>query len=117
MAHMRKAWRAVNWVLRSETTLGLLLLVIALAGAGVVVNWMSSAEHACTARDTAGICDDSLKEVVYPISVFGTLIFCAVSLIGIKWSAPTWMRRWTLIGLVGELACLAAGAALAAGGS
>jgi ABC-type transport system involved in cytochrome c biogenesis permease subunit len=54
---------------------------------------------------------------VYPIAVFGTLIFCAVSLIGIKWSAPTWMRRWTLIGLVGELACLAAGAALAAAGS
>ena len=103
--------------MRSETTQGLLLLVIALAGAGVVVNWMSSAEHACTARDTAGICDATLKEVVYPISVFGTLIFCAVSIIGIKWSAPTWMRRWTLIGLAGELVCLAAGAALAAGGS
>jgi ABC-type transport system involved in cytochrome c biogenesis permease subunit len=114
MAHMRKAWR---WVLRSETTLGLLLLVVALAGAGIVVNWMSSAEHGCTARDTAAICDDSLKEVLVPISVFGTLIFCAVSIIGIKWSAQTWMRRWTLIGLVGELACLAAGAALAATGS
>ncbi|HZE31443.1 MAG TPA: hypothetical protein VE198_08410 [Actinoallomurus sp.] len=101
-------------MLRSETTLGLLLLVIALAGAGVVVNWMSSAEHGCTVRDTAGICSDALKEVVFPISVFGTLIFCAVSIIGIKWSAPTWMRRWTLIGLAGELACLAAGAALAA---
>jgi ABC-type transport system involved in cytochrome c biogenesis permease subunit len=110
---MRKAWRAVNWVLRSETTLGLLLLVIALAGAGVVVNWMSSAEHACTARDTAGICDDALKEVVFPIAVFGTLIFCAVSLIGIKWASAVWMRRWALIGLAGELVCLAAGAALA----
>jgi ABC-type transport system involved in cytochrome c biogenesis permease subunit len=113
MAHMRKAW---GWVLRSETTLGLLLLVIALAGAGVVVNWMSSAEHGCTARDTAGICNDALKDVVFPISVFGTLIFCAVSIIGITWSAPAWMRRWTLIGLAGELACLAAGATLAAGG-
>jgi ABC-type transport system involved in cytochrome c biogenesis permease subunit len=107
---MRKAW---GWVLRSETTLGLLLLVVALAGAGVVVNWMSSAGHGCTARDTAGICDEGLKGVVFPISVFGTLIFCAVSLIGVKWSAPAWMRRWALIGLAGELLCLAAGAALA----
>ena len=114
---MRKTWRAVNRVLRSETILGLLLLVIALAGAGVVVNGMSSAEHGCTARDTAGICDDALREVVFPISVFGTLIFCAVSIIGITWSAPAWMRRWTLIGLAGELVCLAAGLALASTGS
>ena len=113
MADMRKAWRAANWVLRSETTLGLLLLVVALAGAGIVVNGMSSAEHACTARDTAGICDDSLKEIVYPISVFGTLIFCAVSLLGVKWASAVWMRRWALIGLAGELVCLAAGLALA----
>jgi len=111
MAHMRKVWR---WVIRSETTLGLFLLVIALAGAGIVVNWMGSAEHGCTPRDTAAICDDTLKDVIASISVFGTLIFCAVSLIGVKWSSPTWMRRWTLIGLLGELTCLAAGAALAA---
>ena len=111
MAHMRKVWR---WVLRSETTLGLFLLVIALAGAGIVINWMSSAEHGCTPRDTAAICDDALKNFVVPVSVFGTLIFCIVSVIGVKWSSATWMRRWTVIGLLGELACLAAGAALAA---
>jgi ABC-type transport system involved in cytochrome c biogenesis permease subunit len=111
MTDMRKVWR---WVAQSETTLGLLLLVIALAGAGIVVNWMSSAAHGCTPRDTAAVCDDALKDVIVPISVFGTLIFCAVSLIGVKWSSGTWMRRWTLIGLLGELACLAAGAALAA---
>jgi ABC-type transport system involved in cytochrome c biogenesis permease subunit len=111
MASMRKIWQ---WTWRSETTLGLFLLVIALAGAGVVVNWMSSAEHGCTALDTAAICDDTLKEFVVPISVFGTLIFCAVSILGIKWSSLAWMRRWALIGLAGELVCLAAGAALAA---
>jgi ABC-type transport system involved in cytochrome c biogenesis permease subunit len=111
MASMRKVWR---WGWRSETALGLFLLVIALAGAGVVVNWMSSAEHGCTARDTAAICDDALKEFVVPVSVFGTLIFCAVSILGITWSSPAWTRRWTLIGLAGEVVCLAAGAALAA---
>jgi ABC-type transport system involved in cytochrome c biogenesis permease subunit len=114
---MGKAWRAVNWLSRSETTLGFLLLVIALAGAETVVTWMSSAAHGCTARDTAAICDDTLKDIVFPVSVFGTLAFCGVSLIGIKWSALTWMRRWALIGLAGELACLVAGAALAATGS
>jgi ABC-type transport system involved in cytochrome c biogenesis permease subunit len=113
ITRMRKVWR---WVGRSETTLGLVLLVVALAGAGVVVNWMSAADDGCTARATAAICDDSLKDVVVPVSVFGTIIFCAVSVIGVKWSSLVWMRRWTLIGLLGELACLAAGAALAATG-
>lgn len=108
---MRNVWR---WIWRSETTLGLVLLVVALAGAGAVVNWMSAADDGCTTRATAAICDDSLKDLVVPVSVFGTLIFCAVALIGVKWSSVTWMRRWTLIGLLGELACLAAGAALAA---
>ena len=98
----------------SETTLGLLLLVVALTGAGVVVNWMSPAGHACAVRDTAEICHDTLKERVFPISIFGTLIFCGVSLMGVKWSSAVWMRRWALIGLTGELVCLAAGAALAA---
>jgi ABC-type transport system involved in cytochrome c biogenesis permease subunit len=111
MPDMRKFWR---WVSGSETTLGLVLLVVALAGAGAVVNWMSSAEHGCAPKDTAAICDDSLKNLVVPVSVFGTLIFCAVSVIGVKWSGTAWMRRWTLIGLAGELVCLAAGAALAA---
>lgn len=111
---MRKVWRSASrWVVQSETTLGLVLLVIALAGAGIVVNWLGLAEHGCTPRDTAAICDDALKSFVFPVSVFGTLIFCAVSVIGVKWSSATWMRRWTLIGLLGELACLATGAALA----
>ena len=74
---------------------------------------MSSADDGCGTQGTAAICNDSLKDFVVPISVFGTLIFCAVSVIGVKWSSAAWMRRWTLIGLVGELACLAAGAALA----
>jgi hypothetical protein len=107
---MGKIWR---WLWRSETTLGLVLLVVALAGAGVVINWMSAAADRCTAGATAAICDDSLKDLVVPVSVFGTLIFCAVSVIGLKWSSHAWMRRWTLIGLLGEIACLAAGAALA----
>lgn len=114
MADMGKAWR---WVMRSETTLGLFLLVVALAGAGLVINWMSSAEHGCAPHDTAAICDDGVKDVIVPISVFGTLAFCAVSVIGVKWSSLAWMRRWTLIGLAGELVCLAAGAVLAATGS
>jgi hypothetical protein len=108
---MRKVWR---WIWRSETTLGLVLLVVALAGAGVVVDWMSAADDGCSAGATAAICDGSVKDLIVPVSVFGTLIFCAVSLIGVKWSSPIWMRRWTVIGLLGELACLAAGAALAA---
>jgi ABC-type transport system involved in cytochrome c biogenesis permease subunit len=99
--------------MRSETTLGLFLLIVALAGAGVVINWMSSAEHGCTPRDTAAICDGALKDVIVPICVFGTLAFCAVSVIGVKWSSYAWMRRWALIGLAGELVCLATGAALA----
>ncbi len=108
---MQKVWR---WVSRSETTLGLVLLVIALAGAGVVVNWMTSAVRGCTPRDQAAICDEALKHLVLQVSVFGTLAFCAVSIVGITWAAERWMRRWTLIGIAGELACLAAGAALAA---
>ena len=111
---MRKIWR---WVWRSETTLGLVLLVVALAGAGVVINWMSAADDGCTAGATAAICDESLKDLVVPVSVFGTLAFCAVSVIGVKWSSLAWMRRWTLIGLAGELVCLATGAVLAATGS
>lgn len=111
MARMGKVWR---WVLRSETTLGLVLLVVALAGAGVVINWMSSADDGCGTHGTAAICDNSLTDFVVPISVFGTLIFCAVSILGVKWSSAVWMRRWTLIGLIGELVCLGAGAALAA---
>jgi hypothetical protein len=110
---MRKVWQFCRRLSRSETILGLLLLVVALAGAGLVIDWMSSAEHGCTARDTATICDDVLKDVIAAISVFGTLIFCAVSVIGVKWSSLAWMRRWTLIGLAGELVCLAVGAALA----
>lgn len=110
MATMRKLWR---WTSREETTLGLVLLVVALAGVGIVVTWMSSAEHGCAPTDTAAICDDSLKNLVAPVSVFGTLICCAVSVIGVAWSGTAWTRRWTLIGLAGELACLAAGAALA----
>jgi ABC-type transport system involved in cytochrome c biogenesis permease subunit len=107
---MRKVWR---WVWRSETTLGLVLLVVALAGAGIVINWMSAAGDRCTAGADAAICDESVKDLVAPVSVFGTLAFCAVSVLGVKWSSQAWMRRWTLIGLLGELACLAAGAALA----
>jgi hypothetical protein len=107
---MRKVWR---WVWGSETTLGLVLLVVALAGAGVVINWMSAADDGCTAGATAAVCDDTLKGFVVPVSVFGTLAFCAVAVIGVKWSSSAWMRRWALIGLLGELACLAAGAALA----
>lgn len=107
---MGKIWR---WLWRSETTLGLVLLVVALAGAGVVINWMSAADDRCTAGAAAAICDDALKDLVVPVSVFGTLVFCAVSVIGVKWSSQAWMRRWTLIGLLGELACLAVGAALA----
>jgi hypothetical protein len=99
---------------RSETALGLVLLVVALAGAGAVVNWMDSAERGCTPATHAAICDDGLKSLVLPVSVFGTLICCAVALLGITWSAPAWTRRWAIIGLAGELACLAAGAALAA---
>jgi ABC-type transport system involved in cytochrome c biogenesis permease subunit len=110
MAHMRKVWR---WVLRSETTLGLVLLIVALAGAGLIINLMSSAEDRCGGHSTAAICDDSIKDLVVPVSVFGTLIFCAVAIIGVKWSSLAWMRRWALIGLAGELACLAAGAVLA----
>ncbi|MDN3358339.1 hypothetical protein [Actinomadura sp. DC4] len=108
---MRKVWR---WVVRSETTLGLILLMFALAGAGVVIHWMSSAEQGCAPGDPAAICDDALKDVIVPITVFGTLLFCAVSVLGVKWSSATWMRRWALIGLAGELACLGVGAALAA---
>jgi len=110
---MLKVWR---WVLRSETTLGMFLLVVALAGEGVVINWMSSADNGCRTQDTTGICDGSLTDLVMPVTVFGTLLFCAVSVIGIKWSSAPWMRRWTVIGLAGELVCLAAGAALAATG-
>ena len=107
---MRKIWR---WIWQSETTLGLVLLVVALAGAGLVINAMSAAEDRCTTGSTAAICGGSPKDVVVPVSVFGTLAFCAVSVIGVKWSSRAWMRRWTLIGLIGELTCLAAGAALA----
>jgi ABC-type transport system involved in cytochrome c biogenesis permease subunit len=113
MAYMLKVWR---WVLRSETTLGLFLLVVALAGEGVVINWMSSADDGCGTRGTTGICDSSLTDLVTLVTVGGTLLFCAVSVIGIKWSSASWMRRWTVIGLAGELVCLAAGAALAATG-
>lgn len=108
---MRKVWR---WFWQSETALGLVLLVVALAGAGIVVNRMSSADDGCRPGSTAAICGGSLHDVVVPVSVFGTIAFCAVSVIGVKWSSTAWMRRWTLIGLCGELACLAAGAALAA---
>lgn len=107
---MRKVWR---WFWRSETTLGLVLLVVALAGVGSVINWMSSADDRCSAGSTAAICDQSLKDLVVPVSVFGTLLFCAVAVIGVTWSSHAWMRRWTLIGLAGELACLATGAVLA----
>jgi hypothetical protein len=82
-----------------------------------VIDWMSAAEHGCAPHDTAAVCDDGVKNVVTPICVFGTLAFCAVSVIGVKWSSYAWMRRWTLIGLAGELVCLATGAVLAATGS
>jgi hypothetical protein len=111
MADMRKAW----WrIVGSEAALGMGLLVVALAGAGLVINWLSAAAHACAPGDTAAVCHEGLKSVVVPICVFGTLAFCAVALIGLTWSSRAWTRRWAVIGLAGELACLGIGAALAA---
>jgi hypothetical protein len=97
MANMRKAWR---WAANSETTLGLLLLIVALAGAGVLVD----GKHACGSARCHG------ERLIVTISVCGTLILCAVSVLGVAWSSAPGTRRWALIGLAGELACLGAGA-------